>query len=362
MKRLTLKRHFTLLMMAAFWTTASPIGVDSIKDSNNDSVNEVKTQCDALRKIDANRDSISVQSYRAKVNKERNANMVAQEQLLINKENSMIMTFQITGLVVVLVLLGIGIFLIQKYNRRLKATREELNEARKVAENSMHLKSLFLSNMSHEIRTPLNALAGFSAILAEDNLDDETRKQFEGIIHQNSDLLLKLINDVVDFSKQQNGEMQFKIEKHDAVDICRNVVETVDKVKRTAAAILFESDLDTLTLSTDKARLQQMLINLLVNANKFTDKGKIVLSLEREGNNALFSVTDTGCGIAPEQREKIFNRFEKLDENAQGTGLGLSICRLIIERLGGKIWVDPDYNDGARFCFTHPLAEKEVKA
>ena len=101
MKRLTLKRHFTLLVMAAFWTTASPIGVDSIKDSNNDSVNEVKTQCDALRKIDANRDSISVQSYRAKVNKERNANMVAQEQLLINKENSMIMTFQITGLVVV---------------------------------------------------------------------------------------------------------------------------------------------------------------------------------------------------------------------------------------------------------------------
>ena len=216
--------------------------------------------------------------------------------------------------------------------------------------------------MSHEIRTPLNALAGFSAILAEDNLDNETRQQFEAIIHQNSDLLLKLINDVVDFSRQQKGEMQFKIEEQNAVAICRNVVGTVDKVKRTAASIRVESDLDTLTLSTDKARLQQMLINLLVNANKFTDKGSIVLTLKREGNEALFSVTDTGCGIAPEKREKIFNRFEKLDENAQGTGLGLSICRLIIERLGGKIWVDPDYNDGARFCFTHPIDRKEAKA
>ncbi len=344
--------------MSAFWTTALPIDVEQYKDS----VDEAKADCDAYRKINANRDSVSVQSYRAKVNKERNANMVAQEQLSINEEKSMIMAYYITGLVVVLILLGVGIVVSRKYNRRLKKMREELNEARKVAENSMHLKSLFLSNMSHEIRTPLNALAGFSAILAEDNLDNETRQQFEAIIHQNSDLLLKLINDVVDFSRQQNGEMQFKIEEQDAVEICRNVVETVDKVKRTAAEIRFESDLDSLTLSTDKARLQQMLINLLVNANKFTEKGSIVLTLKKDGNVAQFSVTDTGCGIAPEKREKIFDRFEKLDENAQGTGLGLSICQLIIEHLGGKIWVDPDYNDGARFCFTHPIERKEAKA
>ena len=358
MKKLPFRKIIPIVMMSVFSSTASPIGVEQARDS----VDEAKTECDAFRKINANRDSISVQSYRTKINKERNANMVAQEQLSINEEKSMIMAYYIIGLVVVLLLLGVGIVVSRKYNRRLKKSREELNEARKVAENSMHLKSLFLSNMSHEIRTPLNALAGFSAILAEDNLDNETRQQFEAIIHQNSDLLLKLINDVVDFSRQQNGEMQFKIEEQNAVEICRNVVETVDKVKRTAAEIRFESDLDTLTLSTDKARLQQMLINLLVNANKFTDKGSIVLTLKREGNEALFSVTDTGCGIAPEKREKIFNRFEKLDENAQGTGLGLSICRLIIERLGGKIWVDPDYNDGARFCFTHPIDRKEAKA
>ena len=105
MKKTTLKKTVTLLMMTAFWTTASPIGVDT----NKDSVNEVKTQCDAYRKINANRDSISVQSYRTKINKERNANMVAQEQLSINEEKSMIMAYYIIGLVVLLLLLGVGI-------------------------------------------------------------------------------------------------------------------------------------------------------------------------------------------------------------------------------------------------------------
>ena len=184
----------------------------------------------------------------------------------------------------------------------------------------------------------------------------------QSVIYESGNSNTQLERHKISASRQQNGEMQFKIEEQDAVEICRNVVETVNKVKRTSADILFESDLATLTLSTDKARLQQMLINLLVNANKFTEKGSIVLSLKKEGNAALFSVTDTGCGIAPEKREKIFNRFEKLDENAQGTGLGLSICQLIIEHLGGKIWVDPDYNDGARFCFTHPIERKEAKA
>lgn len=160
MKKPPFKKIIPIVLMSVFCTTASPIGVEQGRDS----VDEAKTECDAYRKINANRDSISVQSYRTKINKERNANMVAQEQLSINEEKSMIMAYYIIGLVVVLLLLGVGIVVGRKYNRRLKKSREELNEARKVAENSMHLKSLFLSNMSHEIRTPLNALAGFSAM------------------------------------------------------------------------------------------------------------------------------------------------------------------------------------------------------
>ena len=111
-----------------------------------------------------------------------------------------------------------------------------------------------------------------------------------------------------------------------------------------------------------QCRLQQVLINLLINATKFTAQGTITLELVKQTEDtALFSVSDTGCGISKENQNKIFNRFEKLDENAQGTGLGLSICQLIIEQLGGKIWIDPDYDKGARFLFTHPIRHAQIK-
>ena len=314
-----------------------------------------RTECDRYRKEIATVDSASVQSYIAQVNKQRAANQVAQQTLRNNHQRNILMTSIVAGGLLVTALLAMGLIMLRRYNRRLRESEERLNDARRMVENSVRLKNLFLSNMSHEIRTPLNALAGFSAILADESLDDESRKQFECIIQQNSDLLMKLINDVVDFSNQQNGEMQFRMQRHDAVEICRNVVKTVDKVKQTKATISFTSDLDSLPVTTDEARLQQLLINLLVNATKFTKEGSITLSLTTKDNMAHFAVTDTGCGIAPDKREQVFNRFEKINENAQGTGLGLSICRYIIERLGGKIWVDPDYDKGARFCFTHRL-------
>ena len=150
--------------------------------------------------------------------------------------------------------------------------------------------------------------------------------------------------------------MQFSIAEHDAVATCRNVTDTVGKVKQTQAELLFETSLEELYIETDDSRLQQVLINLLINATKFTPDGSITLKLEKQSEKmALFSVTDTGCGIPKEKQASIFQRFEKLDENAQGSGLGLSICQLIIEHIGGKIWIDPDYTGGSRFVFTHPL-------
>ena len=114
---------------------------------------------------------------------------------------------------------------------------------------------------------------------------------------------------------------------------------------------------DSLILNTDEQRLKQVLINLLTNASKFTPSGIICLSIQikEERNEVEFSVTDTGCGIPVEKAEKVFARFEKLNEHAQGTGLGLSICKINVENLGGKIWVDTSYTNGARFVFTHPL-------
>ena len=113
-----------------------------------------------------------------------------------------------------------------------------------------------------------------------------------------------------------------------------------------------------LRIYADRAMIEQVLINLLINATKFTAEGTITLKLEKESDEtALFSVTDTGCGIPKEKQPHIFQRFEKLDENAQGSGLGLSICQLIIEHIGGRIWIDPDYDEGSRFLFTHPIRQ-----
>lgn len=231
-----------------------------------------------------------------------------------------------------------------------------MEQSRLNAENAMQSKSLFLSNMSHEIRTPLSALSGFSSLLTEQALDEETRRQCGDIIQQNSDLLLKLINDVIDLSNLEIGNMKFNFNYCDAIAICNNVIDTVNKVKQTQAELRFNTSLPSLKLYTDDSRLQQLLINLLINATKFTPQGNITLEVQQESKDfALFSVTDTGCGIPLEKQSSIFNRFEKLNEGAQGTGLGLSICQLIIERIGGKIWIDPNYTTGCRFYFTHPI-------
>lgn len=135
------------------------------------------------------------------------------------------------------------------------------------------------------------------------------------------------------------------------------VVDTVDKVKQTSAVIQFCSSVDELSLYTDSGRLQQVLINLLINATKFTKEGNIILRLavDTEKQEAVFMVEDTGCGIPLEKQPNIFGRFEKLHEGVSGAGLGLSICQLIVEHFAGRIWIDPTYTMGARFVFTHPL-------
>lgn len=263
-----------------------------------------------------------------------------------------------------IILLGSGVlaiivylaFYISKQNKQIAASRVRLEQSQRALENAIQTKSLFLSNMSHEIRTPLSAISGFSALLTDKGLDMDTRQQCGEVIQQNSDLLLKLINDVIDLSNLGLGKMKFKFGYYDAITICHNVIETVNKVKQTQAEVLFRTSLDFLELYTDDSRLQQLLINLLINSTKFTSSGSITLEVSRESDiTALFSVTDTGCGIPLEQQNKIFNRFEKLNEGVQGTGLGLSICQLIIERIGGKIWIDSEYVSGCRFYFTHPI-------
>lgn len=203
---------------------------------------------------------------------------------------------------VLLVLLG-GLFVslyfyyhTKKLKDELEVSEGALREAKDRAEESSCLKSAFLANMSHEIRTPLNA-------------------------------------------------------------ICQQVVASVAQARRSTNQFLFECEREVVEMRTDVQRLQQVVINLLSNADKFTKEGTITLKLELDtaGNVAVFSVTDTGCGIPLDKQKRVFERFEKLNEYVQETGLGLSICKLTVEKWGGEIRIDPAYTDGARFVFTHPM-------
>ena len=321
-----------------------------------------KEACEIFQDINAARDSINARNYSSQINLLRTIYQVDRLEMDNQNERNRLLFYSIMGCILILSISIASVLYIRKINKRLIASKLKLEKARQIAENSIRTKSVFLSNMSHEIRTPLNALSGFSAILTDANIDISTRQQCNEIIQQNSDLLLKLIDDVVDLSSLEIGKMQFLFANNNAVAICRNVVDTVEKIKQTSASVLFQTSLENLEIYTDEARLQQLLINLLINATKFTTEGSITLSLEKQSEEvALFAVSDTGCGIAPEKQGTIFNRFEKLNENAQGSGLGLSICQLIVERFGGKIWIDPEYKNGSRFLFTHPIASTARK-
>ena len=239
----------------------------------------------------------------------------------------------------------------------LQRSEVDLREAKDRAEESNRLKSAFLANMSHEIRTPLNAIVGFSDVLTAEGSSDEDRKGYSEIIKSNSDLLLRLINDILDLSRLDADRVRMTKEPCDVVQLCRQVLTSVDFSRKSNNKFVFTSKHEEFVINTDVQRLQQVIINLLSNSAKFTQDGVITLdfSVDEGRKLAFFSVTDTGCGIPKEKQKLVFERFEKLDEYAQGTGLGLSICKLTVEKWGGEIWVDPDYIEGARFVFSMPV-------
>lgn len=282
------------------------------------------------------------------------------DQLAYQNERDRIvsMRFYLAGITVSVLFLIFLLVLGWKKIFRLKRSQIRQEAMKEKAVQAIQRKNMFLSNMSHEVRTPLNAIVGFSAVLTDEDesFDDESRREFSEIIKVNSFQLLKLINDILDFSDFENDNITFNIRTHDAVKLCNEVVETVMASRKLEVEMRFDTDLSVLMLDTDDARLRQVLINLLVNAAKFTEQGSIVLELKMaDADTALFSVTDTGCGIPPEKQYLIFERFEKLNDFVQGSGLGLSICQLIVKYMNGKLWVDSGYTRGARFCFTHPL-------
>ena len=219
-----------------------------------------------------------------------------------------------------------------------KKQQKELEAARIKAEESDRLKSAFLANMSHEIRTPLNAIVGFSKLVIDAECTNE-KEQYAEIIERNSEILLNLFNDILDLSSLEADSLSFNIRPIKLIDICLQLEQQFCyKVKNGTKLIL--DDVDTeLYVSGDWNRIIQIISNLLSNAAKFTPKGEIHFGYREKEDFVEFYVKDSGIGIPAERVATIFQRFGKINDFVQGTGLGLTLCRMLVEKMGGRIWL-----------------------
>ncbi len=250
--------------------------------------------------------------------------------------------------------------------RRLKQTNEELQRARDEANTANHAKSQFLANMSHELRTPLNAILGYSELLMEEAEDLALDGTFSSDLKRISDAgrhLLSLINDVLDISKIEAGKMDLYFELFDVKGMVTAVAATVQSLFDEAGnALRIEYVNDPTVMTSDLTKVRQTLMNLLSNANKFTESGEVVVRVRSElrGDNTwmVFEVEDTGIGMNEEQRQRLFQPFVQAEASITrrfgGTGLGLALCRRFCDMLGGTIEVESELGKGSTFTVTLP--------
>ena len=243
---------------------------------------------------------------------------------------------------------------LEELNHQLQVELRKARAAQAQAEAANQNKSVFLANMSHEIRTPLNVIMGFSNLIVTAATEEEKRMYAE-VLENNCSLLLQLINDILDLSKIESGTLTFAEEEME-LNILLEELASAMRTRIVAEEVM----LNCVTLSApcfvvaEKKRLSQVLINLLTNAIKFTTKGSIRLGYEIHGKMLYFYVADTGCGFPESQKQKVFERFVRLDSAKPGTGLGLAICRTIVEKMGGCIGVESEEGKGSCFWFTIP--------
>ena len=242
----------------------------------------------------------------------------------------------------------------------LKRTEEMLVKARDKAEASDRLKSAFLANMSHEIRTPLNAIVGFSSLLTSTESAAE-KELYNSLIGHNNKLLLNLINDVIDLSKIESGYLELRPDWVNLTELLdESVAEYVHQVPSGVELLTNYPAHDSL-VELDKLRIKQILSNFLSNALKNTATGHVEVFYEVDHQSVRIGVKDTGRGIPQNMLEKIFERFEKLDSFAQGAGLGLSICKLIVEKMNGRVLVDSQLGIGTTFVIELPCRSMLVE-
>jgi signal transduction histidine kinase len=241
---------------------------------------------------------------------------------------------------------------------RRKQAENELRLAKEKAEKADISKSAFLANMSHEIRTPLNAITGFAEILGSANTEEE-KAQYQEIIKMNADLLMQLVNDILDMSKIEAGELKLNPKAFDISAEIFNVLLSFEQIiERKHIEISGLDRLHSVTVTADEDMIHQVIYNLVDNAVKFTENGTISVFVDDDENATLIKVVNTGAGISSEEREKIFERFYKVDKSrsydVKGAGLGLYICKTIVEMHGGSIGCNSEEGKYTEFWFTIP--------
>lgn len=242
----------------------------------------------------------------------------------------------------------------------LKRTEEMLVKARDKAEASDRLKSAFLANMSHEIRTPLNAIVGFSSLLTSTENAAE-KELYNSLIGHNNKLLLNLINDVIDLSKIESGYLELRPDWVNLTELLDESVAEYAHQVPSGVELLTNYPAHDFLVELDRLRIKQILSNFLSNALKNTTTGHVEVFYEVDHQSVRIGVKDTGRGIPQNMLEKIFERFEKLDSFAQGAGLGLPICKLIVEKMNGRILVDSQLGIGTTFIIELPCRSMLVE-
>lgn len=247
-----------------------------------------------------------------------------------------------------------------------KAAEADLIAAKEKAEESDRLKTAFLHNVSHEIRTPMNAILGFSNLLSDPEVSSDDRKQFTEIIIQSGNQLLSIINDIVDLASIESGQVKVTLSQINLNTTLRQISEQYsirENHHKIALSLVTPLPQKEAEIVTDKTKLIQIISNLINNAFKFTEKGKISFGYTVKDKSLEFFVRDTGIGIAAEHLPRIFDRFYQVDTTVSrqygGTGLGLSICKAYVELLGGKIRVESAPGEGTQFFFTLPYVKGE---
>ena len=280
------------------------------------------------------------------------------EQKMLEDENAkwkQLFLFTLAAAIVIILAL-----VIWQHHRRIKYLEKEnakLEKARQKAEQAFDLKNEFIAHITDELRAPLNPIQGFSDILGTKDMElqPEEREELSRHIKDSSKHITRIIDELAELSLYESKKslpINYTISPN---HLCRHMVDAIRPLCKEGVRAFFETELpDDLAVATNYEAIKALLQHLLENAVKFTDQGVITLACSEYGDTILTSVTDTGMGIPPEQRDHVFDTFRELGDNVKLRGLGLSICKAIVKLLGGEIWLDTEYHEGSRFVFSLP--------